>query len=87
MPKLDVGAGSYSQTARLLDEWAGQESSTVGNIRHSDIYIHIFIYTYLHTPGKLVSAVRTLGREDAAAVVMGGCSLYRIVPGHKGGAV
>ena len=33
-----------------------------------------------------MSAVRTLGREDAAAVVMGGCSLYRIVPGHNGGA-
>ena len=82
MPKLDVGAGSYSQTARLLDEWAGQESSTVGNI-----YISMSnIYTYLH-PGKLVSAVRTLGREDAAAVVMGGCSLYRIVPGHKGGTI
>ena len=45
MPKLDVGAGSYSQTARLLDEWAGQESSTVGNIYISYTYI---ISTYLN---------------------------------------
>ena len=87
MPKLDVGAGSYSQTARLLDEWAGQESSTVGNIHHYiSTYISI-LYLHISTSGKLVSAVRTLGREDAAAVVMGGCSLYRIVPGHKGGSV
>ena len=32
VPKLDVGAGSYSQTARLLDEWATDTSSTIGNI-------------------------------------------------------
>ena len=30
VPKLDVGAGSYSQTARLLDEWANDTSSTIG---------------------------------------------------------
>ena len=30
VPKLDVGAGSYSQTARLLDEWANDTDSTIG---------------------------------------------------------
>ena len=30
VPKLDVGAGSYSQTARLLDEWANDTASTIG---------------------------------------------------------
>lgn len=33
VPKLDVGSGNYSQTARLLDEWAHQESSTIGKWR------------------------------------------------------
>ena len=32
VPKLDVGAGSYSQTARLLDEWATDTTSTIGEI-------------------------------------------------------
>ena len=32
VPKLDVGAGSYSQTARLLDEWANDTTSTIGDI-------------------------------------------------------
>ena len=30
VPKLDVGAGNYSQTARLLDEWGNDQSSTIG---------------------------------------------------------
>ena len=30
VPKLDIGSGSYSQTARLLDEWANESSSTIG---------------------------------------------------------
>jgi len=58
VPKLDVGAGSYSQTARLLDEWATDTSSTIG---------------------ELVTALRSLGREDAADILLSGCSLYRIV--------
>ena len=33
VPKLDVGAGSYSQTARLLDEWANDTSSTIGKYK------------------------------------------------------
>ena len=32
VPKLEVGAGAYSQTARLLDEWALAASSTVGGL-------------------------------------------------------
>ena len=34
VPKLDVGAGSYSQTARLLDEWANDPSSTIGKYKN-----------------------------------------------------
>ena len=30
VPKLDVGSGAYSQTARLLDEWANQPDSSIG---------------------------------------------------------
>ena len=30
VPKLDIGSGAYSQTARLLDEWANEASSTIG---------------------------------------------------------
>ena len=30
VPKLDIGSGNYSQTARLLDEWANEASSTIG---------------------------------------------------------
>ena len=30
VPKLDIGAGNYSQTARLLDEWSHHETSTIG---------------------------------------------------------
>jgi len=58
VPKLDVASGSYSQTARLLDEWGNNTTSTVG---------------------ALVDALRTLGREDAADVVLAGVSLYRIM--------
>jgi len=37
VPKLDVGSGSYSQTARLLDEWALSPSSLVsGLLEHLD---------------------------------------------------
>merc|ERR1719278_2147621 len=57
VPKLDVGGGSYSQTARLLDEWATTQDSSIG---------------------ALVTALRTLGREDAADCLLAGCSLYRI---------
>jgi len=32
VPKLDVGAGSYSQTARLLDEWSTQPHSSIGEL-------------------------------------------------------
>ena len=32
VPKLDVGAGNYSQTARLLDEWGQHQSSSIGTI-------------------------------------------------------
>ena len=32
VPKLDVGSGAYSQTARLLDEWANQPDSSIGLI-------------------------------------------------------
>jgi hypothetical protein len=32
VPKLEVGAGAYSQTARLLDEWALAPGSTVGGL-------------------------------------------------------
>ena len=73
-------------TPRLPGCWtSGRARSPAQLVTY--IYISMSnIYTYLH-PGKLVSAVRTLGREDAAAVVMGGCSLYRIVPGHKGGTI
>ena len=36
--------------------------------------------------GELVTALRTLGREDAADILLSGCSLYRISgpAGHVG---
>ena len=47
VPKLDVGAGSYSQTARLLDEWANDSTSTIGDILiYFDITSDIFLYNY-----------------------------------------
>jgi len=63
VPKLDVGSGAYSQTARLLDEWANQPESSIG---------------------ALVTALRTLGREDAADALLAGCSLYRITTAPTG---
>merc|ERR1712083_506531 len=63
VPKLDVGSGAYSQTARLLDEWANQPDSSIGS---------------------LVTALRTLGREDAADALLAGCSLYRITTAPTG---
>ena len=39
VPKLDVGAGSYSQTARLLDEWANDTDSTIGQNTYSGVDI------------------------------------------------
>ena len=38
MPKLDVGSGAYSQTARLLDEWANQPDSSIGTTDYHDYY-------------------------------------------------
>jgi len=63
VPKLDVGSGAYSQTARLLDEWANQPDSSIG---------------------ALVTALKTLGREDAADALLAGCSLYRITTAPTG---
>jgi len=57
VPKLDVGAGSYSQTARLMDEWANLPESSIGD---------------------LVTALKTLGRLEAADCLLAGSSLYRI---------
>ena len=56
VPKLDIGSGNYSQTARLLDEWAHEASSTVGQltrlqtlgIQYYNIHIHMYVYTYLY---------------------------------------
>ncbi len=41
------------------------------------------IQNYVICSGALVKALKTLGREDAAKVLLNGCSLYRIVPCHK----
>ena len=57
VPKLDVGAGSYSQTARLLDEWARGSGSSLGH---------------------LITALHTLGRQDAVDCMLSGCSIYKI---------
>ena len=38
VPKLDVGSGAYSQTARLLDEWANQPDSSIGSTPDDDDY-------------------------------------------------
>ena len=50
VPKLDVGAGSYSQTARLLDEWANDTSSTIGKELFLNHVIFFMIFSHCSHP-------------------------------------
>ena len=92
VPKLDGSSHdstkkNCSQTARVLDEWEQNASSTIGNFKRKKnckkkknlTRFGVLIFSFFVPLGELISRIREMGREDAVKILQAGCSIYRII--------
>ena len=85
VPKLDTGSSespvllkTSSQTARVLDEWERNASSTIGNHLFNFVIAKCMFFQCTFS-GELIHRISEMGREDVVKILQAGCSIYRII--------